>query len=102
MPGPVQRINFAHCVAKDLLPDKLQLGTTLYRSPAAEALLRLLKSRSRPTVLDFGPLIRENVELLSSCHCKMFIEDFHQGVSDETLLDVPDDSLDAVLCWDML
>lgn len=100
--GGVQRINFACCSAKDLVSDKLEIGTTVYRSAAAEEMLRLLKSRPRPTVLDFGPLLRENVEMLSGLHCKMFIEDYHQGLSDDPFAGISEGSLDAVLCWDML
>lgn len=99
----VQRINFARCTSKDLAStNKLEPGTTLYRSPAAHELLRFLGTRQRSTVLDFGPLLRENVEMLTSYHCKMFVEDFHQGFSEESIAEIPPESLDLALCWDVL
>jgi hypothetical protein len=101
MPGPVQRISFARCHVGDLQPSKLEQGVSNHRSPAAEGLFRALRSKRRCAVLDFGPLNRENIELLTSHYCKMFIEDFHQGLPDATLTHLPDCGLDVVLCWDM-
>lgn len=96
------RINFAYVQAKDFGPKPGELANCSYRSCGASTLLDTLRRKSKPSVLDFGPLVRENVEMLSSVHCKMFIEDFHESSFDDILASLPDGELDGVLLWDML
>ncbi|MFN8392542.1 MAG: hypothetical protein U0136_19775 [Bdellovibrionota bacterium] len=101
MAVPLKSISFSRCHAADLLADLFPPGVTVYQSPAAESLFKYLGARRRSTVLDFGPLIRDNVELLTAHYCKLFVEDFHQGLPDERLSMLPDSELDVVLCWDL-
>ncbi len=96
------RINFAYVQAKDFGLKPGELAKCSFRSCGAGTLLDTLRRKSKPTVLDFGPLVRENVELLSSVHCKMFIEDFHNSPFEDLLESLPESELDAIILWDML
>lgn len=99
MPFLSHNINFAHWRAEDLHPESFDRGEFSFRSPALQSLSRHLSLQQKANVLDFGPLLRENIEFLSSYHCKIFIEDFHESVVSPA--NVPSEALDAVLCWDM-
>lgn len=101
MSAPPRSINFACLHAKDFAGNVHDRSQNVYRSPGIEAVLLHLKKLHKPTLLDFGPLMRENVELFSCFHSKMFIGDFHQSSCAEIIEDLPPPGVDAVFCWDM-
>ncbi len=102
MSAPPRSINFACVQAKDFAGSNYDRTQNVFRSPGLEAILLHLKSRQKPSLLDFGPLVRENVELFSTFHSKMFIEDFHQSSCSEIIEELPRSAVDAIFCWDML
>jgi hypothetical protein len=89
-----------------------------HRSPALKALLDGLHPEKRPTVLDLGAPLADNVAFLSALACRVRIADLYRAFGAEAaesggepepaaaLLDrvlplAPGERFDAVLAWDL-
>lgn len=88
-----------------------------HRSPALKAVLDSLRPESRPTVLDLGPPLADNLDFLSALSCRVRIADLHRALCAESLesrrpeaMDTllarllplaPEERFDALLAWDV-
>lgn len=86
------------------------------RSPALAKFLNVIEARGPAELLDLGPGIGPNIAFLGErIRCKIHVEDLYadldrhvqMGMLDRfaqfltTRLPLPDQSIDAVLCWDL-
>lgn len=86
------------------------------RSPALARFLNVIEARGAAELLDLGPGIGPNIAFLGErIRCKIHVEDLYadldrhvqMGTLDRfaqfltTRLPLPDQSIDAVLCWDL-
>lgn len=88
----------------------------MYRSKALAGLLEALGARPAAELLDLGPVVGANIAFFGErVPCKIHIEDLYadldRHVREGTLeqfpeflqrrLPLPDESIDAILCWDL-
>jgi len=91
-------------------------ASEVVRSPALAKFLEAIGSRVAPELLDLGPGIGPNIAFFGErIRCKIHVEDLYadldrhvqRGTLDRfpqflaTRLPLPDQSIDAVLCWDL-
>lgn len=89
----------------------------VFRSAALAKFLEAVGSRPAATLVDLGPVIGSNIAFLGErVGCKIYVEDLHadldrhtqQGTLDgfpdflQVRFPLPADSIDGVLCWDLL
>ncbi len=93
-----------------------EVGGRRVPSKVLPKLLGLLKHRDNPTILDIGPVVGSNVTYLGDrLGCRLIIEDVYAELERfaradrmselpaflTQRLNRPDQSVDAVLCWDI-
>jgi predicted SAM-dependent methyltransferase len=89
----------------------------IHLSRALPKFFAMMRSREAPVLLDLGPVVGENVTMLGELlGCKLHIENVFGGINRQasdrraiencaevpTQFSHPDNSIDGVLCWDVL
>ena len=98
-------------------PLTAEVDEPLFTTKALRKLLSSLTSHASPSLLDLGPVVGSNVSFFGEqLGCKIFVEDIYAEIERHaqagTMGELPaylsrrfsqaDDSIDGVLCWDLL
>lgn len=115
--GILDRLGPRRSGLESAAPSAAESDEPLFTTKALCKLLSSLTSRPSPALLDLGPVVGSNVSFFGEqLGCKIFVEDIYAEIERHahagTMGELPgylsrrftqaDDSIDGVLCWDLL